>query len=157
GVRWMRKRRTGVVGGHQRWLRHVRDVENEEAVMPVADIKPVAVTQRMVAPRRGPAIPGIGFATGLPLAGNPPASDLDRFCWVRKVEDHNNVADIALSRRRDVGVTAVEVETMNATAFRPPLRDQPRCRWLRHVIDIDAAADVPGLILAEALLVNDHD
>ena len=92
-------------------LRHVGDVEDEEAVVPVADIEAVAEAQRMVAARRYPVAPGVLLAARLPLAGDPPAPDLLRLRRIGEIEDHHDVADIALGGRRDVGVAAVEIDS----------------------------------------------
>ena len=126
--------------------------------MPVADIEPVAHAQRMVAARRHPICPWILLAARLPLAGNPPAADLERLRRIGEIEDHHDVADIAFHRRRDVGVAAVEIEAVHAAADRAPFGDQLRCGGLGDVVDVDPAAEVvSGSALAELLVIDDHD
>src|SRR5262245_6289143 len=100
GVRRMRERGAGVELRHQLRFGHVGDVENEETVMPVTDIKTVSDPERMMAARGYSVAPGIVLAAGFPLAWDPPAADLHRICWVEKVEDHHDVADITRHGRR---------------------------------------------------------
>src|SRR5947208_9049203 len=100
-------RRTGewrapVERGDEAWLCHVGDVEDDEAAVPIAGIEPLALAQRMMAAVRGARPSGL-FAAGSPLSGHPPAADLARTRRVAKVEDHHDVAAIALHRRRDIG------------------------------------------------------
>ena len=153
----MRKRRAGIDVRDRLRLRQVGDVEDEKTVMPVADIEPVAVAQRMMAARRHPIRPRIVLAARLPLAGNPPAPDLDRLCGIREVEDHHDIADVAFDRRRDVGVAAVEIEAMHAAADGRPFGDQLRLARPRNVVDRDTAADLAAAGFAELLMIDDHD
>ena len=126
-------------------------------MMPIAHIKPVAFAQRMVAAWRHPIGPWVFLAARFPLAGNPPAADLDRLCRIGEIEDHDDVADIPFGRRRDVGVAAVEIEPMHAAANGAPLRDQLRRCRIGDIVDVDAAADVCAARLSELLLIDDHD
>src|SRR5262249_43396077 len=56
--------------------RQIADVEDEEAVMPIADIQTPALTQRMMTTGWRKIIPGIWFSSGLPLTWNPPTPNL---------------------------------------------------------------------------------
>ena len=125
-------------------------------MMPVADIETLAQPQGMVAARRYPIIPRIILAAGLPLAGNPPPPDLDRFGGIGEVEDHHDVADVALGRGRDVGEAAVEIEAVHAAARSRHLRSA-LAGWARDVVDRKAAAELGGAAVAEPLVVDDHD
>src|SRR5262249_463372 len=126
-------------------------------VVPVADIEPVALPDRMMAAGWSPVRPGVLLAAGLPLPRDPPAADFDGLRRVGEVEDHHDVADIALDGRRDVGVAAVEVIAVDALAVRLPLRDKLRLGRPRHVADAEAAAEPGGRGLPRALVVDDHD
>src|SRR5262245_16171992 len=103
--------------------------------MPIADVEPIAHAHGVMAAGRRPIVPGIGFAAGLPLAGDPPAAHLLRLLRVLEVEDHGDVADIALGGRRDIGVAAVEIVAVHALAVGAPFADLARLAGLGHVID----------------------
>src|SRR5262249_55238678 len=85
------------------------NIQDEEPVMPVADIEATAHAQRMMTTRRGGVVPRIRLSSGLPLARDPPPPGLDRAAGIAEIEDHHDVADVALGRRRQVGVTAIEM------------------------------------------------
>src|ERR1700676_3772114 len=102
--------------------------------MPIADIEPVAPAQRMMAAMRR-ALPARLLAAAGPLSGHPPAPDLARLRGVAEVEDHHDVAAIALDRRRDIGVAAVEIEAMDARTVGLPAGDLARACRCGHVID----------------------
>src|SRR6516162_275245 len=125
--------------------------------MPVADIEAIAHAQRMMTTRRGGVVPRIGFSPSLPLARDPPAPDLDRAGGIGEIEDHHDVADIALGRRRQVGVAAIEIVAVHTAAGRAPLGDQLRRAGARDVIDPDAPAELGRSALAQPLVVDDHD
>ena len=115
--------------------------------MPVTHIEPIADAQRVVAARRWPIHRGVRFAAGFPLSGDPPAADFERLGRIDEVEDHHDVADVTLGGRRDVGVAAVEIKAMHATARRAPFGDQlGRCR-IGHIVYIDTAADLVAVRL----------
>src|SRR5260370_618231 len=85
-------------------LRHVADVEDVAAMLPVADIEAIADPQRMVAARRDIVVPGIVLAARGPLARNPPAPDLERPCRIRQIEDHRDGVDLALAAARAIEI-----------------------------------------------------
>src|SRR4029077_18776525 len=89
----------------------VIDPEDHEAAMPIARVEPVAAAQRMMAAMPAP-LPGRGLAAGGPLPRHPPFRDRLGPVRVGEVEDHDDVADIALFLRRDVGVGAVRIEAV---------------------------------------------
>src|SRR5580698_796322 len=95
--------RTPVERGDEARLRHVGDIEDDKAAVPIADVEPVALAQRMMAAVRR-ALPARLLAAGGPLSGHPPAADLARMRGIAEVEDHDDVAAIALHRGRDVSV-----------------------------------------------------
>src|SRR4029450_4228804 len=96
---------------------------------------------RVVAARRSPVLPRISLAARFPLAGNPPAPDLFRLRRVLEVEDHADIADIALGGRRDIGVAAVEIVAMHPLSVGAPFGDELWRGRLRHVIDAEPAAE----------------
>src|SRR3954451_14267288 len=111
----------------------------------------------MMAPRRHPVVPRIGLAAGLPLARDPPPADLDRFCRIRQIEDHHDVADIAVGGRRDIGVAAVEIVAVNAATAVLPLGYELGSVRLADVIDAQAPAELRRPAVAEPLVVDNHD
>src|SRR5258708_37866447 len=117
------KNRTGIQVRDQLRLRDVGDIENVEAVVPIAHIEPVAVAQGMMAARRSPIGPRIFLAAGFPLTGDPPTTNLDGLCRIDEVEDHDDVTDVAFRGRRDVGVAAVEIEPAYAATDGSAFRD----------------------------------
>ena len=111
----------------------------------------------MMTTRRGPIVPRIRFSSGLPLPGHPPAPDLDRASGIGEIEDHHDVADIALGRRRQISVAAIEIVAVHTAAGGAPLGDQLRRAGARDVIDCDAPAELGRSALAQPLVVDDHD
>src|SRR5258708_34986468 len=106
-MRRVRKSRAGVGMRDDFRPRHVGNVEDEEAVMPVADIETIAHAEWMVATRPRPIFPWIRLAAGLPLARNPPPPDLDRLGRMGQVPNHHDAAHVALRRRRSGGLPAI--------------------------------------------------
>src|SRR5262245_13988041 len=74
-------------------LAHVGYVEDDEPSMPIAHVKPVALTYRMMAPVRI-ATPGRLLPAGGPLSGHPPSSDFFRPCRIFEIDNHDDVADV---------------------------------------------------------------
>src|SRR5215469_11495326 len=137
------ERRAPVERRDEAWLSHVDDVEDDEAAVPIAGIEPVALAQRMMAAVRG-ALPARLLAAADPLSGHPPTANLARVRRVAEVEDHHDVAAIALHRGRDIGVASVEIEAMDAHAIGLPACNLARVRRLRHVIDAKPTAKIFG-------------
>ena len=111
-------------------------------MVPVADVEPIAVAQWVMAARFHRVGPWIMLAASLPLAGDPPAAHFDGLRRVGKIENHDDVADIAFGRRRDIGVASVEIETMNAAPGGAPFRDEFRVGRVLDVVDINTAAGI---------------
>jgi len=111
----------------------------------------------MMTTRRGPIVPRIRFSSGLPLPGHPPAPDLDRASGIGEIEDHHDVADIALGRRRQISVAAIEIVAVHTAAGGAPLGDQLRRAGARDIVDRDASAELGRSALAQPLVVDDHD
>src|SRR3954465_15721373 len=124
-VRGPAERWTPVEVSDQLRLGHVADVEDDAAAVPVADIQPIAAPDRMVA-AVVLRLPAGCLAAGRPLPFHPPAADLLRLCRVPEVEDHDDGADIALLLCGDVGVAAVEGETVHARPGALPMADVAR-------------------------------
>ena len=112
GVRRPRKRRAPIETRHQLGLAHVVDIENDQTALPVTRIKPIAVAQRVMAFVRI-ALPRRRLATGDPLSGHPPAADFFGFGRIFQIENHHDVAEVAIHRRRDVSVTPVKIEAVH--------------------------------------------
>jgi hypothetical protein len=91
------------------------------------------------------------------VARDPPAPDLDRTGGIGEIEDHHDVADIALGRRRQVGVAAIEIVAVHAAAGRAPLGEELRRAEARDVINCDTPAELGRSALAQPLVVDDHD
>src|ERR1043166_7168764 len=90
------------------------------------------------------------------LAGNAPAPRLPRARGVGKIEDHDDVADVAFDGRGKIGVAAVEVVAVHAAAGGAPLGDGPRPRRRGDVVNAQAAAEAFLAAVAVALVVDDH-
>src|SRR6478672_11274512 len=93
-------------------------------MMPVAYIKTIAEAHRVMAARRRSIAPGIVLTSRPPLPRYPPAPDLAWIGRIDKVKDHDDVADIAFDGWRHVGITAIEIITMDATAGSLPFADR---------------------------------
>src|SRR5262249_10268080 len=90
------------------------------------------VMAAMVPPR-----PRWRLAARRPLPWHPPAPDLARLSGIGQVEDHHDVADVAVHLRRDVGVATVEGEAMHAGAATLPESDLARPARLGYVKDAE--------------------
>ena len=126
--------RAPVEPGDEARLAHVLDVEDHEAAVPVAHVEPVARADRVVAavvaPRPGRRLPASG-----PLPRHPPAPDLLRPRRIVQIEDHHDVADVAVHLGGDVGVAPVEGEAVHARAAALPERDLARPARVGDVVD----------------------
>src|SRR5207247_9663038 len=88
----------------------------------------------------GAALPARRLAARDPLARHPPAPDFFRLRRVLEVEDHHDVAAIAVEIGGEIRVASVEGEAMEAL----PL-DEGDLAWARgvtHVPDTEAATNV---------------
>ena len=94
----------------------VVDVEDHEAAVPITRIEPVAAPQRVMA-AVPPALPGRRLAACGPLPRHPPAGDRLGPGRVGEIEDHDDVADIAVLLGRDVGIAPVRIEAVRAAAI----------------------------------------
>ena len=142
---------------HHARAREIADVQNVEAVVPVADVKPVSEPQGMVAFRFDEIAPKILLAAGLPLAGNPPAGNFPRPRGIEKIENDDDVADISLRGRGYICVPAVEIVAVNARAAGLPLRDEARRRGSRHIVDREPSRETAQVHRAVDLVIDDHD
>src|SRR5205823_12002327 len=112
---------------------HIGDVQDEPAAVPVADVETVPHADGMVAARlfRPTLAPAALLSAGGPLAGHPPASNLLRVGRVGEIEDDDDVSGVALHARRQVGVPAVERESVDAVAGALPEKDLARLGGIR--------------------------
>src|SRR6266566_1589671 len=92
---------------------HVRDIDDGKAAEPVTYIKPVVLSNRMMATVIG-AMPGRFLSAGHPLARHPPTADFLRLLRVLYVQDQCNVADVAFHVGREIGVAPVEGKSVHA-------------------------------------------
>jgi hypothetical protein len=91
------------------------------------------------------------------LSGDPPAADLLRLRRIGEIEDHHYVADIALGRRRDIGVAAIEIIAVHALAVGAPLGDQAGTRGIGDIVDAESAAELRIAVRPLPLVIDDHD
>jgi len=98
---------------------------DDAAAVPVADIQAIAAPDRMVAAMIL-RLPAGCLAAGGPLAFHPPAADLFGPGRVLQVEDHDDGADVALLLRRNIGVAAIEGETVHTHPGALPMADVAR-------------------------------
>ena len=155
-VRRPAERRTPVDVGDQLRLGHVADVEDDAAAVPVADIQAIAAPDRMVA-AVVLRLPAGCLAAGGPLSFHPPAADLFRPGRILQVEDHDDGADIALLLRGDVGVAAIEGETVHTRSGALPMADVARSARSADVEDAEADEIVGRLVALRPLAVDHHD
>jgi hypothetical protein len=66
-----------------------------------------------------------------------------------EVQDHHDIAHVALRRRRDVGIPAIKIIAVHTATGRSPFGDRFRIARLRYVIDAKPAAEVGGPALAD--------
>src|SRR5580700_4431747 len=155
-VRGPAERRTPVEVSDQLRLGHVADVEDDAAAVPVADIQAIAAPDRMVA-TVVLRLPARCFAAGGPLPLHPPAADLFRPGRVLQVEDHDDGADIALLLGGNVGVAAIEGETVHTHPGALPMADVARIARSADVEDAEADEIISRLLAARTLAVGHHD
>ena len=98
------------------------------------------------------------LAAGDMLAGPMPAPDLFRSGRVGHVEDHADVAFIALRRGGDVGVTVIHGEPVDTVAGGLPEMDVFGVQWIGHVENVEPARE-PGFGLArivDGFVIGEH-
>ena len=135
---------------------HIGYVEDDEAAVPIAGVQPVAEPKRMVAAVPD-ALPRRGFAARGPLSGHPPPRHLLGPGRVLHVQDHHDVADVALHLRREIGVFAVEIEAVNAGARGPVEADLAGTGLVGHVVDLESALKAVLRHAGVAFVVHQHD
>ena len=87
-------------GTAERFAREgARVVVTPEDIDELYPAEAVAHAERMMAAWRWPIVPRIRLATGFPLSGDPPARHFLRARRIGEIEDHHDVADIALGGR----------------------------------------------------------
>src|SRR5438445_358321 len=107
----------------------------------------------MVAARLRPPTPGIGFTALPPLARNPPAPNFYWARWIGKIKDHDDIPDVAVDCRRDVGISSIEVEAVHPSPAGLPARHEFRLCRTRHIVNVDAATAIRP---ADAFLIDHH-
>src|SRR5688500_1240215 len=103
--------------------------------MAAADIEPILMAKPMVDPLLA-ALSGGRFSARRPLPRHPPLADLLRPHRIREIDDEHDVPAVALHLGREIGIGAVEVETVNAAAAGPIEAD---LLWLRGPRDVEDA------------------
>src|SRR6478736_479561 len=103
----------------------------------------MSLMSRMTPPDRMVAavvlrLPTRCLSAGGPLPFHPPAADLFRPGRVLQVEDHDDGADIALLLRGDIGVAAIEGETVDTRSGALPMADVTRVARPADVEDAQA-------------------
>ena len=126
--------------------------------MPIADIKAVLVTDRMMAAMLT-ALPVWRLAAREPLSRHPPAANLTRPHRVGEIEDHYDISDIAVDFRRDVSVASIESEAVNSSAIAFPAIDLSRCSRIADIVDSKASTQTIGrrLLFGDNLSIHQHD
>src|SRR5216683_100111 len=155
-VRRPAERRAPVEAGDQLRLRHVADVEYDAATVPVADIKAIASPDRVVA-AMVLRLPAGRFAPGDPLPLHPPTTDLLGPGRILQVEDHDDGADVALLLRGNVGVAAIEGETVHTHSGALPMADVARIARSADVEDAQPDEITGRLVAPRTLAVHHHD
>ena len=135
--------------------REVRHVEDHEATVPVAHVEPVVEPDGMVTAVLA-AGPGRRLAAPRPLPRHPPAAHLLRPCGIGEVEDHHDVADVAVQLGRDVGVAPVEGEAVDAQASAMPEGQLAGAARIGDVEDEEPAGAARGG-RAVPLAVDEHE
>ncbi len=119
--------------------RRCRGCDNRGASSSRTDGRPCAAGGGSAA--RGP--PPRGWSRRPPsTAPGSTSAPLPRAGRILEVEDHHDVADVALGGRRDVGVAAVEIEAVHALAEGAPLAEELRAGRRRHIVDAETAAEI---------------
>src|SRR5687768_2327836 len=108
-MRRARIRRAPIQGADRFWLAHVRDIDDRETGVPVADVESIISANRVMAAGVRTS-PSRGFAAGCPLTPHPPAADLFGSFRILQIQNHRDVSVITFNSRRDIGITAVERE-----------------------------------------------
>src|SRR6266436_141542 len=140
GVGRMRVGRAPVEMRHHARLAQVVDVQDHEPGVPVSDVETIDEAQRVMTP--GFSVPpGRRLPARRPLAGHPPAADLLGTAGVLQVEDHDDVAEIAVDLGGDVGIAPVEVVAVQAGARGLPEGDRTWLGRLRYVVDGEPAPE----------------
>ena len=108
----------------------------------------------MLAPR-----PGRHLAAGRPLSRHPPASHFARPRGIGQIEDHDDIADIAIELRRNIGVASVEGEAVHARTAAGPAGDLARRMRIAHVVNAEAALDAVarGDVRRNDLVIDQHE
>src|SRR5262249_34045952 len=88
---------------------------------------------------------------------HPPAADLFRPGRILQVEDHDDGADIALLLRGNVGVAAIEGETVHTHTGALPMADVARIARSADVEDAQPDEITSRLVTPRTLAVHHHD
>src|SRR5262245_50474690 len=121
--------------------------------MPIAHVKPVSLTYRMMAPVRV-AIPARLLPAGGPLSRHPPSSDFLGPCWIFEIDNHYDVADVTFKSRRKISVPAIECKSVHPFAGSLEKGDLARLCLIRDVEDFETCLGLFfGLV---SFVVNQH-
>ena len=121
--------------------------------MPVARIKSIAETQRMMAAWF--SFPGgvDVLAARCPLPRHPPAPDLFRTFGILQIENHDDIADIAFDGRRNIGVSSVKIEPVDTLAGGFPIADMPGIFRVGIIVNSKPAHKPLGLRSRQTFLI----
>ncbi len=155
GVRRPGKWRAPIEAGDEFRPAHILDVEDNEAAVPVAHVETVADPHRVVAAMVR-SLPGRLFTAGGPLSRHPPAPDFFRAPGILKIDDRDDVAEIALDLRGSVHIAPVEGKAVHAA--RLPRADVARRRRPSDIEDLEAAPEIRVLSPDRIdLAIDQHD
>src|SRR3974390_3416674 len=92
------------------------------------------------------------------LAGQPPARNFVRLARIAKIVDDEDVSNIARHLGRDVGVSLVNIEAMDADATRLLVTDEPRPIGRGNIVDLEATVVIAALLelLERAQIILGH-
>src|SRR5437879_9165634 len=131
----------------QFWLGRVADVDQGQAAIPPGTVGDVPGNDGVVKRNAIAFAPRRLFATGRPLAGQPPATDLERPGWIGYVDDHEYVVAVAIQQGRDIRILAADVpHPVAPQALDRELSDLARLVGLRDVVHPKAGAVVDAAL-----------
>jgi hypothetical protein len=76
------------------------------------------------------------------LAGHPPSADLDRITRILKIENDDDMREIAVRGRREISIALIQIEAVYALAAGFPAAQKLRFTWIGDIIDADSAEKI---------------
>ena len=104
-------------------------------------------------------LPGRLLASAGPLPRHPPTADFGQLGWVLEIDDDDDVSEIAVCGRREIGVALIEIEAVHALPAGFPSAQQMRFARVGHVVNVGAALPISRRrvrIVEVEFLIDDH-